>query len=209
MLSTAGIILVVLLFLTKPLQYMPDAVLASVVFIIGVELVDLAGMRKVFGVRPDEFIVAADHRHDRRGRRRRAGGDPRDGVLADRPPAAQLRAQRLGARSDDRRAPPTRHRWNRARARSTGSSSTTSPPASTTPTRTTSPRRYSASQPKINQRFAGWASTPPRSRTSTSAGRETLREARRIIARARHAARTRGGHARRAGASSTVTASPR
>ena len=58
MLSTAGIILVVLLFLTKPLQYMPDAVLASVVFIIGIELVDLAGMRKIYGVRLDEFIVA-------------------------------------------------------------------------------------------------------------------------------------------------------
>ena len=58
MLSTAGIILVVLLFLTKPLQYMPSAVLASVVFIIGIELVDIAGMRKIFGVRPNEFVVA-------------------------------------------------------------------------------------------------------------------------------------------------------
>ena len=57
-LSTAGIILVVLLFLTKPLQYMPSAVLASVVFIIGVELVDIAGMRRVLAVRKNEFIVA-------------------------------------------------------------------------------------------------------------------------------------------------------
>jgi SulP family sulfate permease len=58
MLSTAGIILVVLLFLTKPLQYMPSAVLASVVFIIGVELVDIAGMRRILAVRQSEFIVA-------------------------------------------------------------------------------------------------------------------------------------------------------
>jgi sulfate permease, SulP family len=58
MLSTAGIILVVLLFLTKPLQYMPAAVLASVVFIIGIELIDVAGMRKIYGARLDEFIVA-------------------------------------------------------------------------------------------------------------------------------------------------------
>ena len=46
-LTTAGVVLVVLLFLTKPLQYLPNCVLASVVFLIGVELVDFAGMRKV------------------------------------------------------------------------------------------------------------------------------------------------------------------
>jgi high affinity sulfate transporter 1 len=57
-LSTALIVLVVLLFLTKPLQYMPNAVLASVVFIIGLELVDIAGMRRIAAVRRDEFIVA-------------------------------------------------------------------------------------------------------------------------------------------------------
>ena len=37
----------VLLFFTKPLQYMPTAVLASVVFLIGIELVDIAGMHKI------------------------------------------------------------------------------------------------------------------------------------------------------------------
>ena len=40
-----------LLFLTAPIQYMPKAVLASVVFLIGIELVDLAGMRKVLALR--------------------------------------------------------------------------------------------------------------------------------------------------------------
>jgi MFS superfamily sulfate permease-like transporter len=49
---------VVLLFLTKPLQYMPNAVLASVVFLIGVELVDVSGMRTIFRMRFDEFVVA-------------------------------------------------------------------------------------------------------------------------------------------------------
>jgi MFS superfamily sulfate permease-like transporter len=48
----------VLLFLTKPLQYMPNAVLASVVMLIGIELVDVAGMRKILRVRPEEFVVA-------------------------------------------------------------------------------------------------------------------------------------------------------
>ncbi len=56
--TTGLIVLVVLLFLTEPIQYMPTAVLASVVFLIGIELVDIAGMRRVLARRPDEFVVA-------------------------------------------------------------------------------------------------------------------------------------------------------
>jgi len=59
MLTCAAIVILVLLFFTKPLQYMPSAVLASVVFLIGIELVDVAGMRKLFRARRDEFAVAA------------------------------------------------------------------------------------------------------------------------------------------------------
>jgi sulfate permease, SulP family len=47
-LTTAGVVLIVLLFLTRPLEYLPNAVLASVVFLIGIELVDLAGLNKIF-----------------------------------------------------------------------------------------------------------------------------------------------------------------
>jgi SulP family sulfate permease len=57
-LTTAAIVVIVLLFLTKPLSYMPNAVLASVVFVIGIELVDVKGMRGVLKVRPVEFYVA-------------------------------------------------------------------------------------------------------------------------------------------------------
>jgi SulP family sulfate permease len=56
--STGIIVAVVLLFLTVPIQYMPKAVLASVVFLIGTELVDLPGMRRILRLRPDEFVVA-------------------------------------------------------------------------------------------------------------------------------------------------------
>ena len=49
---------IVLLFLTAPIQYMPNAVLSSVVFLIGVELIDLRGMRRVLRLRVDEFVVA-------------------------------------------------------------------------------------------------------------------------------------------------------
>jgi sulfate permease, SulP family len=58
MLTTAVVVLIVLLFLTKPLAYMPEAVLASVVFLIGIELVDAKGMRKIYAQRPLEFWVA-------------------------------------------------------------------------------------------------------------------------------------------------------
>jgi sulfate permease, SulP family len=56
---TAGVIVVaVLLFLTGPLANMPNAVLAAVVFLIGVRLVDIEGMQDILRVRPAEFAVA-------------------------------------------------------------------------------------------------------------------------------------------------------
>jgi len=56
--TMALVVAIVLLFLTGPLSYMPKAVLAAVVFLIGIELVDLAGMERILRVRKDEFIVA-------------------------------------------------------------------------------------------------------------------------------------------------------
>jgi MFS superfamily sulfate permease-like transporter len=56
---TAGVIVAaVLLFLTGPLAYMPNAVLAAVVFLIGLRLVDYRGMAAIARVRPGEFAVA-------------------------------------------------------------------------------------------------------------------------------------------------------
>jgi MFS superfamily sulfate permease-like transporter len=57
-LTTAVVVAIVLLFLTKPLQYLPNAVLAAVVFVIGVKLVDVAHMREIWRLRKDEFWVA-------------------------------------------------------------------------------------------------------------------------------------------------------
>ena len=42
-LTMALVVAIVLLFLTAPLSYMPKAVLAAVVFLIGIELIDLEG----------------------------------------------------------------------------------------------------------------------------------------------------------------------
>ena len=57
--TTVAIVAIVLLWLTAPLQYMPNAVLSTVVFLIGIELVDIAGMNRIWKFRRDEFVVAA------------------------------------------------------------------------------------------------------------------------------------------------------
>jgi len=59
MLAMAATVAIVLLFLTKPLQYMPNAVLAAVVFVIGVKLVDIANMKEIWRLKRDEFAIAA------------------------------------------------------------------------------------------------------------------------------------------------------
>ena len=57
-LTTAVVVAIVLLFLTKPLQFLPNAVLSSVVFLIGLKLIAVKGMRSIYGLRRDEFWVA-------------------------------------------------------------------------------------------------------------------------------------------------------
>ena len=56
--TTVVIVLLVLLFLTGPLAFMPGAVLAAVVFLIGLDLIDVAGMRRILQERPWEFWLA-------------------------------------------------------------------------------------------------------------------------------------------------------
>ena len=58
LLVTTAIILLTLLFLTAALAYMPEAALSAIVFLIGVGLIDLAGMRRVFEQRRSEFWLA-------------------------------------------------------------------------------------------------------------------------------------------------------
>jgi len=57
-LTTAVIVLLVLLFLTRPLSFLPAAVLSAIVFMIGVKLIDVKGMTELFRMQKDEFVVA-------------------------------------------------------------------------------------------------------------------------------------------------------
>ena len=57
-LAFAATVLVVLLFLTGPLQYLPRFVLASVVFTIAVGMIDVRGLRNILGESRGEFLLA-------------------------------------------------------------------------------------------------------------------------------------------------------
>jgi SulP family sulfate permease len=57
-LVSAGVTLAVLLYATGLIARLPSAVLAAVVFVIGIDLVDVARLRRVAKVRRDEFAVA-------------------------------------------------------------------------------------------------------------------------------------------------------
>lgn len=54
----AGIVLLVLLALTGPLQYLPRGVLAAIVFTIAVGMIDTAGLRDIRRESPGEFLLA-------------------------------------------------------------------------------------------------------------------------------------------------------
>jgi len=57
-LTASAVVLIVLVLLTGPLAYLPDAALAAVIFLIAVELVDVTGMRRILALRRREFAVA-------------------------------------------------------------------------------------------------------------------------------------------------------
>jgi high affinity sulfate transporter 1 len=56
--TTALVVLIVLLFFTRPLGLLPNAVLSAIVFMIGVKLVDIAGMRELWRLQRNEFWIA-------------------------------------------------------------------------------------------------------------------------------------------------------
>jgi MFS superfamily sulfate permease-like transporter len=57
--TTVTMVLLVLLFLTKPLSFLPNAVLASIVLLIGVKLINIRALREIYKVKPREFALAA------------------------------------------------------------------------------------------------------------------------------------------------------
>ncbi len=57
-LTTAATVVIVLLALTTPLSWLPEAALAAVVFRIAIGLIDVRTLRRIAMIRTDEFVVA-------------------------------------------------------------------------------------------------------------------------------------------------------
>jgi len=57
-LAFAAVVVLVLMFLTAPLQFLPRAVLAAIVFTVAVGLIDVAGLRAIRRESPGEFMLA-------------------------------------------------------------------------------------------------------------------------------------------------------
>jgi high affinity sulfate transporter 1 len=56
--ATAAVVALVLLFLTRPLQYLPRCVLGAIVFMVAIRLVDLRGMQGIRRESPGEYLLA-------------------------------------------------------------------------------------------------------------------------------------------------------
>jgi len=57
-LTMAALVAVVLLFLTRPMQYLPRCVLGAIVFLIAIKLVDLRGLASIRRESPGEYALA-------------------------------------------------------------------------------------------------------------------------------------------------------
>ncbi len=57
-LVAVGVVILVLLFLTEPLAYMPESVLAVIVFLTGADLIKFRKMRDILQEQPSEFWIA-------------------------------------------------------------------------------------------------------------------------------------------------------
>lgn len=56
--TTALVVMLVLLFLTGPLASMPMAVLSAIVFLVGIKLIDVAGLKDIYRFERTEFYIA-------------------------------------------------------------------------------------------------------------------------------------------------------
>src|SRR5215469_10208153 len=57
-LTTAVVVVMVLLFLTRPISFLPNAVLAAIVFLVGLKLIDHRGLAAIRRVATGEFLLA-------------------------------------------------------------------------------------------------------------------------------------------------------
>ena len=86
----AGVVVLVLLFLTGPLQYLPRCVLAAIVFTIAAGMIDMAGPARYSPRKPGRILSRHRHRRGRCRDRRRTGHPAGDRAVAVQACAPQL-----------------------------------------------------------------------------------------------------------------------
>jgi MFS superfamily sulfate permease-like transporter len=55
---TVVLVIIVLLFLTQPISFIPTATLASIVFVIGLKMINIRGLKDLYHKVPEEFYLA-------------------------------------------------------------------------------------------------------------------------------------------------------
>jgi MFS superfamily sulfate permease-like transporter len=93
--TMACVVLLVVLFFTALLTDMPKSVLAGIVFLIGFDLIDITGFKRILARRKERVRRGTHHGgHGVRGRRR-AGHRPRHRPVDPRPDPAPVQAREL------------------------------------------------------------------------------------------------------------------
>ena len=160
-LAFAAVVLVVLLFLTGPLQYLPHCVLASIVFTIAIGMVNVQGLSDIRRESPGEFLLALFT----------AAAVPAIGVEQGILLAIALSLVQHVRHSYQPHtmvlAPGVTGRWSRRRPRlvhrpNRDSSSIGSARTCSTPTPIASPTRCALSSTRRPRRSGGSCSTPAR-----------------------------------------------
>ena len=163
------VVLVVVLFLTGLLTDMPKAVLAAIVFLIGIGLIDIKGLRRILAARPQRV-------------RHRRSSPPSSSSRSVSSRASSWRSCSRSSRSSGARTGPKdflvgvdaegdpTYVSARARARRAcpGCSCSASTPSCSTPTPAGSPTTSRRSSTAAPTRCGGSCSTARRSTTSTT-----------------------------------------
>ena len=97
-LFAAGAVVAILLFLTGPIKYLPQAILASVIVVAGIGIVDRAAWRALAAIDRVEVAIAGVTTDLRRPLRRAPGARGRRRALDHRHGATERPAVRRGAR---------------------------------------------------------------------------------------------------------------
>ena len=166
--TMSAVVLLVVMFATGLLTNMPKAVLAAIVFLIGVGLIDVAGLQRIRSRRVSEFVIACVT-----GFVVFAVGVEQGIVLAVVLSILEIirrayRPRDFVVRGDQRGAPTFAAADARRRRACPAWSCSATTPSCSTPTPTGSPTTCRRSSTAPPTRSAGWCSTAPPSPTSTT-----------------------------------------